>query len=70
MGPEEMRPERLVTGHDLIQMGYVPGPLFSEILTAVEDAQLEGRVKDREAAFELIQKQFPLDEIKKKGGVK
>jgi poly(A) polymerase len=70
IGPEEMRPERLVTGHDLIQMGYVPGPLFSEILTAVEDAQLEGRVKDREAALELIQKQFPLDEIKKKGGVK
>ncbi len=60
IGPEEMRPERLVTGHDLIQMGYVPGPLFSEILTAVEDSQLEGRVKDREAALELIRKQFPL----------
>jgi poly(A) polymerase len=70
MGPEEMRPERLVTGHDLIQMGYAPGPVFSEILTAVEDAQLEGKVKDQEAAFELIRKQFPLDEIRKKGGVK
>jgi poly(A) polymerase len=65
IGPEEMRPERLITGRDLIQMGYVPGPLFSEILTAVEDAQLEGRVKDREAALELIRKQFPLDKAKK-----
>ena len=60
IGPEEMRPERLVTGHDLIQMGYVPGPLFTEILTTVEDAQLEGRIKDREAALELIRRQFPL----------
>lgn len=65
IGPGEMRPERLITGHDLIKMGYVPGPLFSEILMAVEDAQLEGRVKDREEAVTLIQKQFP---IKKKGG--
>jgi poly(A) polymerase len=70
IGPEAMRPERLVTGHDLIQMGYVPGPQFSEILTAVEDAQLEGRIKDRAAAVYLIQKQFPLDEIEKKGGVR
>ncbi len=60
IGPEEMRPERFITGRDLIQMGYVPGPLFSEILTAVEDAQLEGRVKDRESALELIREQFPL----------
>jgi len=60
IGPEEMRPERLITGRDLIQMGYVPGPLFSEILTTVEDAQLEGNVKDREAALELIRRQFPL----------
>jgi poly(A) polymerase len=65
IGPEEMRPEKLITGNDLIQMGYIPGPLFSQILTAVEDAQLEGRVKDREAALELIQRQFPLDKIKK-----
>jgi poly(A) polymerase len=61
-----MRPERLITGHDLIKMGYVPGPQFSEILTAVEDAQLEGRVKDREEAVTLVQKQFPI----KKGGKK
>ncbi|MGH7273642.1 MAG: CCA tRNA nucleotidyltransferase [Nitrospiria bacterium] len=64
IGPEEMRPERLVTGDDLIRMGYVPGRLFSEILTAVEDAQLEGQVKDREAALELIEKRFPLNKNK------
>lgn len=69
IGPEQMRPERLVTGHDLIQMGYTPGPRFSEILTAVEDAQLEGRIKDRETALEFIRKQYPLSERNKRGGV-
>jgi poly(A) polymerase len=66
-GPEEIRPEKLVTGHDLIKMGYVPGPLFSEVLTAVEDAQLEGRVRDREAALDLIQKQFSMKKAKQGG---
>ena len=60
VGPEELRPQRLVTGRDLIEMGYEPGPRFSEILTAVEDAQLEGRVQAREEVFELIQHRFPL----------
>lgn len=58
IGPEQMRPARFITGHDLIAMGFQPGPLFSRILTAVEDAQLEGRVKDREGAMALIRKQF------------
>src|ERR1700680_2691159 len=42
--PEQMRPPRLLTGDDLQEMGYRPGPIFSEILRAVEDAQLEGQL--------------------------
>ena len=38
---ERLRPPRLISGEDLIAAGYEPGPRFSEILTAVEDAQLE-----------------------------
>jgi poly(A) polymerase len=41
--PEKMRPAPLVNGNDLIAAGHVPGPKFKEILSAVEDAQLEGR---------------------------
>lgn len=52
--PEKMRPPRLLTGKDLIAMGYEPGPLFSEILRAVEDAQLEGRVASEEEARALV----------------
>ena len=57
--PETMRPAPLVTGHDLIAAGHVPGPKFKEILGAVEDAQLEGRLASREAALEFVRREFP-----------
>jgi poly(A) polymerase len=57
--PEKMRPAPLVTGNDLIGVGYVPGPKFKEILGAVEDAQLEGRLASRDAALEFVRREFP-----------
>jgi poly(A) polymerase len=56
--PDQVHPPRLLTGDDLQQMGYVPGPLFSEILRSLEDAQLEGRVQNKEGAAEYVAKQF------------
>ncbi len=50
--PEKVYPPKLVTGDDLKGMGLVPGPRFREILLAVEEAQLEGRLHDRESALE------------------
>ncbi len=57
--PEQIRPPALITGTDLIGLGYVPGPRFKEILSAVEDAQLEGKLQSREEALELVQRGFP-----------
>jgi poly(A) polymerase len=57
--PENMRPSPLVTGDDLIAAGYTPGPKFREILTAVEDAQLEGRLPSRDAALDFVRREFP-----------
>ena len=57
--PERMRPKPLVTGDDLIAEGHSPGPKFREILGAVEDAQLEGRLASREAALEFVRREFP-----------
>jgi poly(A) polymerase len=57
--PEKMRPAPLVTGDDLISAGYQPGPRFKEILTAVEDAQLEGRLQSKDAAMEFVGREFP-----------
>jgi poly(A) polymerase len=58
--PEEIiRPAPLVTGDDLIAAGHSPGPKFREILNAVEDAQLEGRLASRDAALEFVRQEFP-----------
>ncbi len=59
MPPEAIRPTPLITGRDLIEAGYEPGPRFKEVLTAVEDAQLEGRLASREAAMEFVRRDFP-----------
>ena len=56
--PEQMRPARLLTGDDLREMGYRPGPIFSEILRAVEDAQLEGQLGSPTEAAEYVRKRF------------
>jgi len=58
--PEKMRPSPLVTGDDLIGEGHSPGPKFREILNAVEDAQLEGRLPSRDAALEFVRREFPV----------
>ncbi len=58
--PEKIRPASLVSGDDLIAAGYMPGPRFREILEAVEDAQLEGRLLSHEAALEFVRSEFPI----------
>jgi poly(A) polymerase len=60
MPPEAIRPTPLITGRDLVDAGYEPGPRFKEVLTAVEDAQLEGRLASREEAMEYVRREFPL----------
>jgi putative nucleotidyltransferase with HDIG domain len=51
---DEVRPALLITGRDLIEAGYPPGPRFKELLAIAEDAQLEGRVHTREEALDLV----------------
>lgn len=53
-------PSKLVTGADLMESGYLPGPEFAKILRAVEDAVLEGTVKTKEEGISLVLKSFPL----------
>jgi tRNA nucleotidyltransferase/poly(A) polymerase len=61
LSEEHLRPNRLLTGADLISAGYEPGPRFSEILRAVEDAQLEGRIQTAGEALKLVRERFPLE---------
>jgi putative nucleotidyltransferase with HDIG domain len=57
---EEVRPQRVLTGTDLSEMGYIPGPVFSEILRAVEDAQLEGQIRSNQEARQFVRRKFAL----------
>ena len=57
--PEQIRPRPLLTGDDLIALGYRPGPEFRPMLSLVEDAQLEGTVQTHDDALALIASSFP-----------
>jgi putative nucleotidyltransferase with HDIG domain len=51
---EPLIPAPLVRGDDLISMGLKPGPKIGELLEAIQTAQLEGEVKTRAEAIELL----------------
>lgn len=46
----------LVNGHDLIRMGLKPGPLFTTILTEIENLQLEKKVTTRRQALRQVER--------------
>jgi poly(A) polymerase len=58
----EIKPAPLITGADLIAAGYRPSPRFSEILSAVEDAQLEHRLTTPAEALEWVLGQWPVED--------
>lgn len=62
---EEIKPAPLVSGRDLLALGYAEGPLIGKILRAAEEAQLEGKLASKGTALEWIEKKF-----KKPGGAK
>ncbi|MFO0906019.1 MAG: CCA tRNA nucleotidyltransferase [Pirellulales bacterium] len=50
----ELNPPPLLTGNDLRQAGWQPGPQFRVWLQAVRDAQLERRIGTRDEALALV----------------
>jgi putative nucleotidyltransferase with HDIG domain len=58
MPAEQVRPALLVSGKDLIDAGYQPGPRFKEMLAAAEDAQLEDAIYSRDEGLALVREQF------------
>ena len=50
---EQLNPEPLITGDDLIAAGIPPGPDFKRMLDAVRDAQLAGEISDCDTAIRL-----------------
>lgn len=57
LGEQALRPERLLTGRDLMTMGVEAGPRLGELLRRLEDEQLEGRVNTRDEAMAWVKAQ-------------
>lgn len=49
---------KLLSGEDLIQMGFSPGRQFAEILRAVEDLTMEKKLTTKEQALEFVLHHF------------
>jgi poly(A) polymerase len=58
MAPEEIRPARLISGDDLIAMGFRPGPEFKRILGEIEDHHLDGAIATRDDALRYVREHF------------
>src|SRR5260370_4169016 len=61
--PAQVRPPRLLSGDDLKDLGYTPGPEFQKILSTLEDAQLEEAVQTRDQALEFVRRHYPLRQV-------
>jgi len=55
---DDVAPAPLVSGDDLIGMGFSPGPLFKEILSRVEDEQLDGHLSTTQQAKDFVRENY------------
>jgi len=55
---ERLNPPLLLTGQHLIELGYRPGPLFKQAISAVRAAQLDGQIGSEAEAVELAKSVF------------
>ncbi|MDR4499689.1 MAG: CCA tRNA nucleotidyltransferase [Candidatus Scalindua sp.] len=52
LSEEEVKPEPLITGHDLIALGFKPGRIYTKILDTIKDDQLENKITTKAEAIE------------------
>jgi len=55
---EAVRPPKLVTGDDVLELGFKPGPLIGKILVTLEEAQLNGELSTKDEAMSFITRKF------------
>ena len=53
-----VHPPPLITGHDVMALGYSSGPKVGEILRFIREKQVEGEIKTREEALEVLKEKF------------
>ena len=60
LSEEELHPTPLLTGRDLIRLGYPRGPLIGVIMEEQQTAQLEVEVTDKASVLAWLSRRFPL----------
>jgi putative nucleotidyltransferase with HDIG domain len=55
---EPLIPPPLLTGRDLLALGWKPGPIIGKILEAAQTRQLEGTLKTHEEAVDWVKREF------------
>lgn len=58
LSKEEIKPDPLLRGSDILALGFQPGPLIGSILKAIEEGQLEGELKTRDEALQFVRQRF------------
>ena len=53
-----LHPPLLITGHDVMALGYPPGPEVGSILSYIRNRQVDGEVKTREEALRVLREEF------------
>jgi poly(A) polymerase len=53
-----VHPPTLINGHDVMTLGYSPGPQVGKILNFIRQKQVEGEIKNREQALKMLKEEF------------
>ncbi len=57
---EIVHPPPLITGHDVMALGYSSGPRVGQILDFIRRRQVEGEIKNREEALRILKEKFEI----------
>lgn len=55
-------PPTLITGRDVMRLGYEPGPVVGHILHCIQEKQIRGEIGDREQALTFLRETFGKDQ--------
>jgi len=56
---------KLITGNDLIEMGFLQGPIFRTILEDIQEKQLEETINSREQALSYVKLTYVISKFRK-----
>jgi hypothetical protein len=65
MEKDIVHPPALITGHDVMALGYSSGPRVGQILSFIRQKQVEGEIKNREEALRVLKETFGIEGLRR-----